>query len=215
MDKVIIFGKVKLVWKVTKVCSSRQTSLRTGVSHISQMFSRCATYSLLNESVDLPNNCTLPCKPLTTELHQLNTTTLKQRISNFIPKLMVTNVRSLAPKIDEVREFMMENEINLSFLTETWLNDSITDSVVSIPGFTIIRKDISINNHGGICIYIRDGDTKLKILSEISCCSEHEILWLHIKPRRLPREFSSIIVAVLYHPPVPTISACRVTYFRH
>ena len=114
---------------------------------------------------------------------------------------MVTNVRSLAPKIDEVREFMMENEINLSFLTETWLNDSITDSVVSIPGFTIIRKDRSINNHGGICIYIRDGDTKLKILSEISCCSEHEILWLHIKPRRLPREFSSIIVAVLYHPP--------------
>ena len=95
---------------------------------------------------------------------------------------MVTNVRSLAPKIDEVREFMMENEINLSFLTETWLNDSITDSVVSIPGFTIIRKDRSINNHGGICIYIRDGDTKLKILSEISCCSEHEILWLHIKP---------------------------------
>ncbi len=65
---------------------------------------------------------------------------------------MVSNVRSLAPKIDEVREFMMENEINLSFLTETWLNDSITDSVVSIPGFTIIRKDRTINNHGGICI---------------------------------------------------------------
>ncbi len=46
---------------------------------------------------------------------------------------MVSDVRSLAPKIDEVREFMMEKEINLSFLTETWLNDSITDSVVSIP----------------------------------------------------------------------------------
>ena len=26
-------------------------------------------------------------------------------------------------------------------------------------------------------------------------------LWLHIKPKRLPREFSSIIAAVLHHPP--------------
>ena len=45
------------------------------------------------------------------------------------------------------------------------------------------------------------GDTKFKSLSEISCCSKHEILWLHIKPKRLPCEFSSIIAAVLHHPP--------------
>ena len=114
---------------------------------------------------------------------------------------MVTNVRSLVPKIDEIREFMSRNEINLSFITETWLNDTITDSVVNIPGFTIIRKDRFVNNHGGICIYIKEGDTKFKSCSEISCCSEHEILWLHIKPKRLPHEFSSIIAAVLYHPP--------------
>ena len=38
------------------------------------------TQALLNEIVDLPNNCILPCKPLTTELYQPNTTTLKQRI---------------------------------------------------------------------------------------------------------------------------------------
>ena len=75
--------------------------------------------------------------------------------------------------------------------------------MVNIPGFTIIRKDRFVNSHGGICIYIREGDTKFKSLSEISCCPEHEILWLHIKPKRLPREFSSIIAAVLYHPPRP------------
>ena len=114
---------------------------------------------------------------------------------------MVTNVRSLVPKKDEIREFMIRNEINLSFITETWLKDTITDSVVNIPGFTIIRKDRLVNSHGGICIYIREGDTKFKSLSEVSCCSEHEILWLHIKPKRVPRELSSIIAFVLYHLP--------------
>ena len=96
---------------------------------------------------------------------------------------------------------MINNEINLSFITETWLKDTITDSVVNIPGFTIICKDRFVNSHGRICIYIREGNTKFKSLSEISCCPEHEILWLHIKPKRLPHEFSSIIAVVLYHPP--------------
>ena len=48
---------------------------------------------------------------------------------------MVANVRSLVPKTDEIREFMIRNEINLSLVTETWLKDTITDSVVNIPWF--------------------------------------------------------------------------------
>ena len=75
----------------------------------------------------------------------------------YIPKVKVTNVRSLVHKIDEIHEFIINNEINLSFITETWLKDTITDSVVNIPGFTIICKDRFVNSHGGICIYIRGG----------------------------------------------------------
>ena len=30
---------------------------------------------------------------------------------------------------------------------------------------------------------------------------DHEVLWIYIKPRRLPRNFSNIIVSVVYHPP--------------
>ena len=30
---------------------------------------------------------------------------------------------------------------------------------------------------------------------------EHEVLWLNVRPRRLPRGFSSIIIGVVYHPP--------------
>ena len=50
--------------------------------------------------------------------------------AHFVPKLMLTNVMSLAPKIVEVTEFILRNDIDL----ETWLNERAADRVVDIPG---------------------------------------------------------------------------------
>ncbi len=50
----------------------------------------------------------------------------------YIPKIMVTNVRSLVRKIEEVQEFLNRNQISIAFVTETWLQPTITDSVVNI-----------------------------------------------------------------------------------
>ena len=38
-------------------------------------------------------------------------------------------------------------------------------------------------------------------MSHTNCCDNHEILWFHIWPNRLPRGYSSIIVGVIYQPP--------------
>ena len=70
-----------------------------------------------------------------------------------------------------------------------------------IPGYTIIRNDRTTNNHGGVCLYVRDGCFKNHRLEKLCCCTDHEILWVHLRPARLPRGFSCLIVAVLYHPP--------------
>mgnify|MGYP002804291012 CR=1 FL=1 len=35
------------------------------------------------------------------------------------------------------------------------------------------------------------------------CCNDHEVLWLKLKPNRLPRGFCCIVIAVVYHPPGP------------
>ena len=62
--------------------------------------------------------------------------TVKNSLSG-IPKLMLTNAMSLTPKIDEVREFIIRNEIDLALITKTWLKESVSDScVVDIPEFT-------------------------------------------------------------------------------
>ena len=89
----------------------------------------------------------------------------------------------------------------MAFITETWLKESISESIVNIKGFTILRKDRITNNHGRVCVYVKDDNIKYRVLDELSCCHDHEILWLHLRPTRLPRGVSCLIAAVVYHPP--------------
>ena len=65
---------------------------------------------------------------------------------------MLTNV---------VREFIIRNEIDLALITETWLKESVSNTVVDIPEFTLLRRDGKSENHGGVCAYIKASRYKL------------------------------------------------------
>ena len=105
---------------------------------------------------------------------------------------------SLVPKMCEVSEFILRNQVNYAFITETWLRSSVVDSVyIDIPGYSVLRRDRQSDHHGGTCLYVKD--VSYQKLDELSCCPEHEILWVQLRPRRLPRGFSSLIVAVVYY----------------
>ena len=103
----------------------------------------------------------------------------------FTPKIMVSNVMSLVLKMSEVSEFILCNQVSLAFITETWLKSSVCDSVIDIPGYSVLRKDCSSESHGGICFYLKGASYKR--LNELSCCQDHEILWVKLRPKRLPR----------------------------
>ena len=117
-----------------------------------------------------------------------------------VPKIMVANVMSLAQKMTEVQEFIDRNKVSLAFVTKTWLKSAVEDTVVDIPGFSIVGRDRASNAHGGVCLYIKDDYFRFKKLQELTCCKDREIPWVHLRPNRLPRDFSSLIVAVVYHP---------------
>ena len=85
-----------------------------------------------------------------------------------IPKLILTNVTPLTPKIDEVREFIIRNEIDLALIKETWLKESVSDTVVDIPEFTLLRRDRKSENHGGVCAYINTSRYKYKLLNNLN-----------------------------------------------
>ena len=116
----------------------------------------------------------------------------------FAPRIMISNVMSLVPKITEVSEFILRNQVSLAFITETWLKSSVCVSLIDIPGYSVLRKDRSNESHGGICLYLKDANYKR--LDDLSCCNDHEVLWDKLHPKHLPRGFSSLIAGVVYHP---------------
>ena len=106
----------------------------------------------------------------------------------------------LVPKVVEIQKFVQPNRAYLVFITKTWLKSTIAESVIDIPDYTIIRKDRASVSHGWVCLYIMDGSSLYTELEELSCCNDHEILWAQLRPKRLTRGFSSLIVAVSCHP---------------
>ena len=107
-------------------------------------------------------------------------------------KIMVADMMSLTPKITEVQEFIDRNKVSLAFVTETWLKSPVEDTVVDIPGFCIVRRDRAPNAHGGVCLYIKDDCFRFKKLQYLTYCIDHEILWAHLRPNRLPHRASCL-----------------------
>ena len=43
-------------------------------------------------------------------------------------------------------------------ISESWLNDSVSNSEIHMPGYSCVRKDRSNNKSGGgVIIYVQDG----------------------------------------------------------
>ena len=51
------------------------------------------------------------------------------------------NARSLLPKIDQVKHLATSTQAAVIGVTETWLNSTVLDSEICIPGYLTERKD--------------------------------------------------------------------------
>ena len=114
---------------------------------------------------------------------------------------------SLAPKIDEVSTCVQNANYDLVCITETWLRRHIPDSAVNITGYNLIRLDRKEAIHGGVCLYVKD-HIPFSILEDFGDDNNNllEVLWVKLRPPRLPRGFSNIVVGLIYHPPTANSS---------
>ena len=103
------------------------------------------------------------------------------------------------PKIDEIFYSLNLQNIDIALFTETWLKNTIPNEVIYIAGYHLYRRDRINRIHARVCMFIK-GSIISQELTELQS-EEHEVLWLNVRPRRLPRGFSSIIIGVVYHPP--------------
>ena len=106
---------------------------------------------------------------------------------------------SLAPIIYELRYVLQNENLNCVCISESWLRSHIHNNVVALKGFNIIRKDRVESEHGGVCVYVKDTIT-FTILNDLHDPS-FEMLWIKLRPTRLPRGCTSIVVGTLYLPP--------------
>ena len=128
------------------------------------------------------------------------TATLKDKPSGsfglFVPSLLLSNVMSLAPKIGEIREVVHNANFDLVCITESWLKDHIDNNSVAISGYNVSRRDRTEAEHGGICLYVKES-IRFKILDDMAD-ENFEILWTQLRPSRLSRGITCIIVGLVY-----------------
>ena len=68
-----------------------------------------------------------------------------------------------------------------------------------LAGFCCERKDRVERGGGGVACYVAETAVYDRV-HDIED-DEHEVLWIRLKPKKLPRKYSCIIIACIYHPP--------------
>ena len=174
----------------------RRPKVEKNIPTIGSTFQRNCSKHVLKRTVTRSNLLNIPLQTINSTNNQGSRTTPSKE---FVPSILLSNVMSLTPKIDEIRHFVSQDYPNFIFITETWLRESVEDNQVTLPGYNIQRRDRSSGDHGGVCLYLNEG-IKFNILRDIED-SNSEVLWVQTRPARLPRGIPCIIAATIYHPP--------------
>ena len=97
-------------------------------------------------------------------------------------------------KLDEIYStYCIERKSSIICLSETWLNPTIPDINIELPGYILYRRDRA-DGYGGVAIYISKTLHACEVPELRS--SEEEHIWLNVNINNL-----KMFIAVYYRPP--------------
>ena len=64
------------------------------------------------------------------------------------------NIASLVEHLDEIQLILLDKKLDILSINETRFDSTISDRLVSIDGYNVLRADPD-RNGSGVCIYIR------------------------------------------------------------
>ena len=114
--------------------------------------------------------------------------------------------------MDLFKQYLINSNVSIIGLSESWLNSSIDTSMIQIPDYECVRLDrawfentaTTTKRGGGVCCFIKNGvtysSTELKHLNNSS--RDGEFLWLTINQVNIKK----LIVCNLYRPPQGNIA---------
>lgn len=112
------------------------------------------------------------------------------------------NIGSIFTGFDLFSEFVIDNDLDIVGLSETWLKTSFPNRGVNITDYSLVRKD-RCSRGGGVAFYIKKS-IKFKVLEcPESTDSLLESLWISV--RLCGRKFC---VGTLYRPPSVSFDDC-------
>ncbi len=104
------------------------------------------------------------------------------------------NIVSLPKYIDEIRILLAKQDLDILALNETRLDDMLSDDLMSVHNYDLIRTDRN-RQGGGVCLYIRSNLNYLNRNDSIPAILEAVCVEIH-KPNSQP-----FIVASIYRSP--------------
>ena len=108
--------------------------------------------------------------------------------------LYYCNSRSLLPKMDDDRAAVALSRFDILAFTETWFDMGTRPCEISIPSYTLLRRD-RIGRGGGVCLFIHDS---LQVVSQ-SVNQSSELLSATVRTSQ-----GLLLVVVYYRPPGAT-----------
>lgn len=168
-----------------------QHSGQSIVTHLSRNSATRPSASLIGRGKDWSTRSHLRSIPLSRHV---------EKKGYDLPSFYLANARSLEKKFDELTAQLLSTRMDIAVITESWFNDRIDDSVLTIPGYVLQRRDRP-TRRGGACTFV-SSSIPFKRKSDLES-PDHECMWLWLRPPRLPRPFSGIIVGAMYFPDAP------------
>ncbi|KAB0797131.1 hypothetical protein PPYR_08125 [Photinus pyralis] len=106
-------------------------------------------------------------------------------------KIVHVNVRSLISKFSNFKDMVIKGKFDVVMVSETWLNCDISDDLINIVGYTVLRKD-RCSRGGGVAIYVKQPLNNVVLNTPSSI----EQLWVGIEINR-----KKVTMGCLYRPP--------------
>ena len=121
-----------------------------------------------------------------------------------LPNILLTNLQSFGKpgKTDKTSDLdcvLQLNSVDIAVFTETWATDSVLKSLdfKDYIMFHSIRKNCK-RPSGGLSIFVKSSIPATKL--DIHVPGNLEIMYVSVRPHKLPRSISNIILCAVYFP---------------
>jgi Endonuclease/Exonuclease/phosphatase family. len=108
------------------------------------------------------------------------------------------NAQSVPAHLHEIRTIIEDVDLHVILISESWLKPSLSDNLVRIPGYVLLRHDRGGKRGGGVAAYVRD-DLPHKVIarsvpSPLNPGPEYMAVQVTLRNVKL-------LVVVVYNPP--------------